>query len=349
MPKYKIAFFDSKEYDITSFNRINSDKYSITYFDVLLNKDTVVLSKGFDAVCAFVNDKIDKDVIDKLEEYNIKVLALRCAGYNNVDVKYAYKKVHILTVPGYAPEAIAEHAFALITSLSRHIHKAYNRVRDFNFSLNGLTGFNLKGKTIGIIGTGKIGRVMIDIANGYSMNVLAYDLFPDKNLNCAYVSLDELYKRSDIISLHAPLTDANYHMINRDSISLMKYGVIIINTSRGGLINSLDLLDGLRTKKIGGAGLDVYEEESDVFFVDKSLEGIDDQTLSLLISMPNVIVTSHQAYLTKEALEEIAKTTIDNLDKTLNGEFTPNEICYMCKEKKDIPECLNNRKNICWK
>ena len=349
MPKYKLAFFDSKEYDEASFNRINNNKFDITYFNVILNSDTVILSKGYDAVCAFVNDKIDKEVLDKLSEYGIKVLALRCAGYNNVDIEYAYKRVHILTVPGYAPEAIAEHAFALILSLVRHIHKSYNRVRDFNFSLSGLTGFNLKGKTIGIIGTGKIGRVMIDIANGFNMKVLAYDLFPDKNLNCAYVSLDELYKSSDIISLHAPLTESNYHIINKDSINLMKDGVIIINTSRGGLINSSDLLDGLREKKIGAAGLDVYEEESDVFFVDKSLEGIDDKTLALLISMPNVIVTSHQAYLTKEALEEIAKTTIDNLDKALNNLFTPNEICYRCKEKKDVGECLKKRNSLCWK
>ena len=344
----KIAFFDAKEYDKSSFDRINNGRYDITYFDVLLNKDTVVLAKGFDAVCAFVNDKIDSKVLEKLNEYNIHVLVLRCAGYNNVDVKAAYKKVHILTVPGYAPEAIAEHAFALINSLTRHIHKAYNRVRDFNFSLNGLTGFNLSGKTIGVIGTGKIGKVMINIANGYGMRVLAYDLFPNHNLNCTYVSLDELYKESDIITLHAPLTSDNYHLINSDAISKMKDGVMIINTSRGGLIDSHALFDGLRSKKIGAAGLDVYEEESDVFFIDKSLEGINDDILSLLISMPNVIVTSHQAYLTTEALEEIAKVTIDNLDKGLNDDYSPNEVCYMCKNKNDLNACLKARKKSCW-
>ena len=344
----KLAFFDYKEYDKISFDKVNNDKYDITYFNVLLNKDTAILAKGFDAVCAFVNDKIDKEVLDKLNEYNIHVLVLRCAGYNNVDVKAAYKKVHILTVPGYAPEAIAEHAFALINSLTRHIHKAYNRVRDFNFSLNGLTGFNLSGKTIGVIGTGKIGKVMINIANGYGMRVLAYDLFPNQSLNCTYVSLDELYKESDIITLHAPLTSDNYHLINSDAISKMKDGVMIINTSRGGLIDSHALFDGLKSKKIGAAGLDVYEEESDVFFIDKSLEGINDDILSLLISMPNVIVTSHQAYLTTEALEEIAKVTIDNLDKGLNDDYSPNEVCYMCKNKNDLKACLKIRKKSCW-
>ena len=346
--KMKLAFFDTKEYDRVSFDKVNNGKYDITYFNVLLSIDTVILAKGYDAVCAFVNDKIDKEVLDKLNEYNIHVLVLRCAGYNNVDVKSAYKKVHILTVPGYAPEAIAEHGFALILSLVRHIHKSYNRVRDFNFSLNGLTGFNLNGKTIGIIGTGKIGKVMINIANGYGMKVLAYDLFPNHNLNCSYVSLDELFRSSDIISLHAPLTSDNYHLINKEAINKMKDGVIIINTSRGGLIDSNALLEGLKNKHIGAAGLDVYEEESDVFFVDKSLEGITDDTLSLLISMPNVILTSHQAYLTKEALEEIAKTTIDNLDKALNGEYSPNEVCYMCKNKNDLNACLKVRNKSCW-
>lgn len=344
----KLAFFDTKEYDRLSFDKINNGKYDITYFDVLLSSDTVILAKEYDAVCAFVNDKIDKEVLDKLYEYGIHILVLRCAGYNNVDVRSAYKKVHILTVPGYAPVAIAEHAFALLLSLVRHIHKAYNRVRDFNFSLNGLSGFNLSGKTIGIIGTGRIGKVMIDIASGLHMNVLAYDLYPNKELNCKYVSLDELFSKSDIISLHAPLTNDNYHLINDNAISKMKDGVLIINTSRGGLIDSNALLEGLKSKKIGGAGLDVYEEESDVFFVDKSLEGINDDTLSLLISMPNVIVTSHQAYLTKEALEEIAKTTIDNLDKAFSGDYSPNEICYLCKNKNDLKACLKQRNKRCW-
>lgn len=344
----KLAFFDAKEYDKNSFDNINNGKYDITYFNVLLTKDTVVLAKGYDAVCAFVNDKIDEYVLNMLNEYNIHILVLRCAGYNNVDTKAAYKKVHILTVPGYSPEAIAEHAFALITALSRHIHKAYNRVRDFNFSLTGLTGFNLNGKTIGVIGTGKIGKVMINIARGYSMNVIAYDLYPNPNLDCKYVSLDELYKSSDIISLHSPLTNDNYHLINKEAINKMKDGVILINTSRGGLIDASSLLEGLRNKKIGAAGLDVYEEESDVFFVDKSLEGINDDTLSLLISSPNVIVTSHQAYLTKEALDEIARITINNLDDYFDSRFMTNEICYKCKEDQSIRKCLKEKKSNCW-
>ena len=344
----KLAFFDAKEYDKNSFDNINNGKYDITYFNVLLTKDTVVLAKGYDAVCAFVNDKIDEYVLNMLNEYNIHILVLRCAGYNNVDTKAAYKKVHILTVPGYSPEAIAEHAFALINSLSRHIHKAYNRVRDYNFSLTGLTGFNLSGKTIGIIGTGKIGKVMINIARGYGMNVIAYDLYPNPSLNCKYVSLDELYKSSDIISLHSPLTNDNYHLINKEAINKMKDGVILINTSRGGLIDASSLLEGLRNKKIGAAGLDVYEEESDVFFVDKSLEGINDDILSLLISSPNVIVTSHQAYLTKEALDEIARITINNLDDYFDSRFMTNEICYKCREDASIRKCLKEKNSNCW-
>lgn len=343
----KIAFFDYKEYDKSSFDKIfNKDEYVIDYFNVLLNKDTVLLAKDHDVVCCFVNDKVDKDVIDKLYEYKIDCLLLRCAGYNNVDMKYAFKKVHVYTVPAYAPEAISEHTFALLLTLIRKINKAYNRVRDFNFSLNGLVGFNLKGKTIGVIGTGRIGRGVIDIANGFKMNVLAYDLYQDSSLNCQYVPLLELFQKSDIITLHAPLTNDNYHMINDNSINMMKDGVIIINTSRGGLINSGSLLKGLESKKVGGAALDVYEEESDVFFVDKSIEGISDNVLALLISMQNVIVTSHQAYLTKEALEEIAKTTLSNIKMHFDKTFNNNEICYKCKGENKT--CIKERKKNCW-
>lgn len=341
----KIAFFDTKSYDKYSFNSINT-KYEITYFEEKLSVDNVILAKGFDAVCCFVNDKVNNDVLDRLNEYGIHVLLLRCSGYNNVNIEYAYKLVHILRVPAYAPVAIGEHAFALILALNRKIHKAYNRTREFNFNIQGLTGFNLYNKTIGIIGTGKIGQSVIDIAKGFGMRVLGYDIFPYKSLDIEYVSLDELYENSDIITIHAPLTEENYHMIDKKAINKMKDGVMIINTSRGGLINSKDLLDSLQSGKVGSAGLDVYEEEANLFFEDKSEYIIRDDVLSLLLSLPNVIITSHQAYLTKEALEEIARITLSNLDKYFNNEYIENEVCYKCK--KNPKKCFSTRTKRCW-
>lgn len=341
----RIAFFDSKPYDIASFNNINT-KYEITYYTDKLSIDNVILCNGFDAVCIFVNDDVTKDVIDKLVSYNIKVLLLRCAGFNNVELSYTYKKIHVLRVPSYSPNAIAEYTFALFLSLNRKIHKSYNRTRDLNFNINGLTGFNLYGKTIGVIGTGKIGKAVINIAIGFNMNVLGYDIYPDNTLNIKYVDLITLYQNSDIISLHLPLSSDNYHMINKDAINLMKDGVMIINTSRGALIDSAALLNGLRTKKIGGAALDVYEEEHDLFFNDLSNEIINDDIIQLLLSLPNVIITSHQAYLTNEALTEIAKTTLDNMDAYTNKKFMINEVCYKCN--KNPKECYNKRKKNCW-
>ena len=323
----KIAFFDTKKYDIESFDKINKD-FEIVYFEDKLNSKTVVLADGFDAVCAFVNDDINKIVIDKLVSYGIKVLLLRCSGYNNVDIKYACEKIHILRVPAYSPNAIAEHAMALLLCLNRKIHKAYLRTRDFNFNIAGFTGFDLVGKTVGVIGTGKIGIEFISICKGFKMNVIAYDPYPNSNLEVEYVPLNELFKRSDVISLHCPLTPATRHLINEDTINMMKEDVVIINTSRGGLIDSKALLYALHDKKVKAAGLDVYEEEANLFFEDNSNEIVSDDILSLLIALPNVIITSHQGYLTEEALDNIASVTLKNYKSFLNGETLINEVVY---------------------
>ena len=321
----KIAFFDTKKYDIESFDRNNS-KFEIIYYEDKLNKKTAILANGCDAVCAFVNDDINKDVIDLLYSFGIKVLLLRCAGYNNVDIKYAYNKIHILRVPAYSPNAVAEHAMALLLCLNRKIHKAYLRTRDFNFNINGFTGFDLAGKRVGVIGTGKIGVEFISICRGFKMDVVAYDLYPNPNLDVAYVTLDELFNTSDVISLHCPLTSSTKHLINEEAIKKMKDNVVIINTSRGGLIDSKALLYALHDKKIKATGLDVYEEEANLFFEDNSNEIIQDDVLALLISLPNVIITSHQGYLTEEALDNIASITLKNFDDYLNGLNLENEI-----------------------
>ena len=341
----KIAFFDAKTYDIMTFNNVNKD-YEIHYFEDKLNIKTVILAKGMDVVCAFVNDEITKDVIEKLDEYGIHLVALRCAGFNNVDIDAAYKKVHVVRVPAYSPYAVAEHAMALLLSLNRKIHKAYLRTREFNFNIQGLTGFDLFGKTVGVIGTGKIGIAFINICKGFGMNVLAYDPFPKTDLDVKYVTVDELVKESDVISLHCPLTNETKHLINKDTINHMKPNAIIVNTSRGALIDSNALLQGLKDKKILGACLDVYEEEANLFFEDNSNEIIQDDILSLLICLPNVIMTSHQGYLTKEALENIAQTTLDNITAYFKGEYLTNEICYHCM--KDSKACMTKRKKNCW-
>ena len=271
MGKTKIAFFDAKDYDKQSFVLANeNEEFDITYYEARLSSDTYKLAEGADAVCVFVNDDINADVIDRLYEMGVKLIALRCAGYNNVDIEHAFGKVHIVRVPAYSPYAVAEHAMALLLTSIRRIHKAYIRTKDFNFSLSGLTGFDLHGKTVGVVGTGKIGRIFIDICRGFGMHVIAYDKFPAKDTDIEYVSLDELWQRSDIISLHCPLTDENHHMINADSMDKMKKGVVIINTSRGALIDTEALVEGIKARKIGAACLDVYEEESNVIFHDYS-------------------------------------------------------------------------------
>lgn len=323
----KVAFFDTKAYDMPSFEKFGAENdISFKFYETKLTEDTAELARDCEAVCVFVNDTVNAAVIDKLSELGVKTLALRCAGYNNVDIKYAMGKLRVVSVPAYSPYAVAEHAIALLLTSIRRIHKAYIRTRDFNFSLSGLTGFDLHGKTVGVVGTGKIGRIFIDICRGFGMNVIAYDKFPAKDSGIEYTDLDDLFRRSDIISFHCPLTDETYHMIDGEAIEKLKKGVVIINTSRGALIDAEALLEGIKARKIGAACLDVYEEEADVFFQDFSGHIIADDTLARLISMPNVIVTSHQAFLTEEALSNIAETTVNNLVKCRSGEKCENEL-----------------------
>ena len=316
---YKIAFFGAKPYDIASFDKVNEKyNYDIRYYKGHLNPNNVVLTQDTDVVCIFVNDTADAAVIDAMVDNGVKLLALRCAGFNNVDLKAAKGKLPVVRVPAYSPYAVAEYSLALMLSLNRKIHRAYWRTRDGNFSLNGLMGFDMHGKTIGIIGTGKIARILIRLLKGFGMRILAYDLYPDMKFageeGISYVSLDELYRESDIISLHCPLTDQTKYMIDKDSIDKMKEGVMIINTGRGQLINTNDLIEGLKEKKIAAAGLDVYEEEGEYFYEDKSDKIIDDDVLARLLPFNNVIVTSHQAFFTKEALHNIAETTLQNIE-----------------------------------
>lgn len=328
---YKIAFFGAKPYDIASFDKVNEKyNYDIRYYKGHLNPNNVVLTQDTDAVCIFVNDTADAAVIDAMVDNGVKLLALRCAGFNNVDLKAAKGKLPVVRVPAYSPYAVAEYSLALMLSLNRKIHRAYWRTRDGNFSLNGLMGFDMHGKTIGIIGTGKIARILIRLLKGFGMRILAYDLYPDMKFageeGISYVSLDELYRESDIISLHCPLTDQTKYMIDKDSIDKMKEGVMIINTGRGQLINTNDLIEGLKEKKIAAAGLDVYEEEGEYFYEDKSDKIIDDDVLARLLSFNNVIVTSHQAFFTKEALHNIAETTLQNIEDFRCHRLLVNEV-----------------------
>ena len=346
--KIKIAFFDTKPYDKKSFEEVNKDyNYSITFFQDKLNENTVSLVKGFNVVCAFVNDKINKTTIKALIENKVDLITLRCAGYNNVELKAAYGNIHVVRVPAYSPYAVAEHATALMLSLNRKIHKAYNRIREGNFSIDGLMGVDLHGKTAGVIGTGKIGRCFVSIVKGLGMKVLVYDPFPDKEYadkeGVEYVELEEIYKRSDIISLHCPLNPDTKHLIGDETMKLLKDGVMIINTSRGALVDAKALINGLKSGKIGGACLDVYEEESEYFFEDHSSTIISDDVLARLLTFPNVLVTSHQGFFTKEALHNIAVTTFDNIKEYFNDGYLKNEICYRCGKKcrkKDEKRCF---------
>ena len=341
-----VALFDAKPYDRDSFERTAAG-FGLTfkYFDFRLTPETAGLAAGSDAVCAFVNDDLGKEVLEKLHALGVSVAALRCAGYNNVDLEAAYGKVHVLRVPAYSPHAVAEHAMALLLTSIRRIHKAYIRTRDFNFSLQGLTGFDLYGKTVGVVGTGRIGRCFIDICKGFGMRVLAYDPYPAPDADFPYVSLEELFRESDVISLHCPLTKETHHLIRKETIGWMKKGVAIVNTSRGGLIDSDDLLDAIKDRKIGTACLDVYEEESSLFFNDYSGHIMSDDTLARLISMPNVIVTSHQAFLTEEALKNIAETTCANLRSFFDTGASANELCYRCGNQK---ACSQSRTGKCF-
>ncbi len=343
----KIAFFDTKPYDRVWFDKTNT-KYDIIYFENKLNSQTARLAEGCDAVCAFVNDDIDKKTIDTLYECGVRVLAMRSAGYSNIDFKAAYKKLTVVRVPDYSPYAVAEHAMALLQTLNRKTHKAYIRTRDFNFSLVGLSGMDLHGKTVGVIGTGKIGRAFIDICKGYGMKVLAYDLYPAKGLDVEYTDLNTLLSQSDIISLHCPLTESTYHILDETALNTVKPNAYIVNTSRGALIDSNALLSALQNHKLRGAALDVYEEEADYFFEDKSDTVSRDQLLAILISLPNVIITSHQAYLTDEALERIAEVTLNNLDDYFDNKPLKNEVCYQCDDGTVTENCNKKSNGRCF-
>lgn len=322
----KIAFFDAKPYDKEWFDKINGSKYEIIYYESRLRPESARLADGCRAVCAFVNDVINAKTIDALVQMGVEVLLMRCAGFNNIALSAARDKLTILRVPAYSPHAVAEHAMGMILALNRKIPRAYIRTRDFNFSLVGLTGFDLYQKTAGIIGTGKIGRVFAKICRGFDMNVIAYDPFPSPLEGVEYVDADELFRRSDIISLHCPLTRETRYIIDDAAIGLMKKSALIVNTSRGQLIDSEALLSALNDKRIGGAALDVYEEESGLFFEDNSDKIVTDEVLSLLVSRPNVLITSHQAFLTEEALHSIAEVTLQNFDDFLNGKELVNEV-----------------------
>lgn len=326
----KIAFFDTKDYDKEFFDEYNKKyNYEITYFESKLNSETAQLARGFDAICIFVNDIADKATLEKLNEYGIKLIALRCAGFNNVDLEHL-GNIKVVRVPQYSPYAVAEHATALLLNINRKIYKAYQRVKKYNFSLDGLLGFDLHGKTVGVVGTGKIGKAFIEIMHGFGTKIIAYDLFKDEKaseeLGFEYVEFDELCKKSDIISLHCPLTPETEHIINKNSLAKMKNNVIIINCSRGNLINTNDLIDALSSGKIGGVGLDVYDNESDFFLKDMSNSYERDKNLSLLISMPNVLITSHQAFFTSEALNKIASDTCQNIDDIFKNGSCINEV-----------------------
>lgn len=325
----KVVFFSTKSYDKEYFNKFN-ETHQITYFEVPLSKETVSLTEGFDAICAFVNDKIDKETIEKIAENGIKIIVLRCAGYNNIDLEAAKENnIKIFRVPAYSPEAVAEHSIALILTLDRKTHKAFNRVRENNFSIENLTGFNLFGKTVGVIGTGLIGKAFCKIMLGFGCKVIAYDINQSddlKKIGVEYKSLDQVLDTSDIISLHCPLNPQTFHLINHETIAKMKKGVMLINTSRGGLIDTQTVIEGLKSGVIGYLGIDVYEQEQDIFFKDLSESVMHDDLLSRLMSFPNVIITGHQGFFTKEALEQITKVTLDNLTNFENGKLSDNEV-----------------------
>lgn len=322
----RIAFFDTKPYDTQWFDKYCPKDFQIKYFEGKLHHDSAVLTKGYDVVIPFVNDTLDKETIQILQECGVRLIAMRCAGYNNVELAYARGRIPVVRVPGYSPYAVAEHAMALLLCLNRKIHRAFNRTREFNFSINDFTGWDLHGKTAGVIGTGRIGQIFINICRGFGMDVLAYDPYPLTNSDIPYVELPELFGHSDVISLHCPLTDSTRHIISEDSIRMMKPGVTIINTSRGALIESEALLKALQDRTIRAAGLDVYEEETNVFYEDCSNTVSRDEVLSLLVSLPNVLLTSHQAFLTEEALENIAQVTLSNIQAFMEHGELRNEV-----------------------
>ncbi len=327
----KILFYDAKSYDIQSFDRLLAQypDIQIEYTKSDIDPRTATLAEGFDGICAFVSSDLGQETLEILHRHHIRLILMRCAGYNNVDLETARKyDIRVMTVPGYSPEAVAEHAMALALACNRRLHKAYNKVRENDFSLSGLMGFNFFQKTAGIIGTGKIGAVMCRICQGFGMKVKAYDLYPNENLKdfVEYVSLEELLATSDLISLHCPLSDATRHIINLDTIKQMKDGVILVNTSRGALVKTEDLIEGIRMLKFAGVGLDVYEEETNNVFEDRSQEILEHSVTARLLSFPNVMITSHQGFFTTEALSAIARTTLENAGVFRVGGESPNEV-----------------------
>lgn len=327
----KIAFFSTKSFDQEYFNKFNEQHgYQISYFFDKIRQNDLNLTVGMDAVCVFVNDKLDRKIIESLSKNGVNVILLRCAGFNNVDIESASEfGIKVYRVPAYSPHSVAEHAVALILTLNRKTHKAFNRIRESNFSLERLNGFDLYRKTVGVIGTGKIGSVFSSIMQGFGCKVIAYDKFENEALKKSgveYTSFDELIRSSDIISLHCPLVPETKHIINGEAFEKMKDGAMLINTSRGMLINTKSAIKALKSKKLGYLGIDVYEQEENLFFQDLSERIIQDDTIARLTTFPNVLITAHQAFFTDEALSEIAKTTLDNLAKYANGEATENEV-----------------------
>lgn len=319
----KIAVFSTKAYDEMFFEEVNEDhKHSIQYFEPRLKVETASLATGFDCVCAFVNDNLTKDVIELLAQGGVKLIALRSAGFNHVDLAAAERLgLTVVRVPAYSPHAVAEHALALILSLNRNIHRAFNRVRDGNFALNGLLGFDIQGKTIGVIGTGKIGQAFIQIMSGFGGKILAFDPYPNDSVKARaeYVDLEQVFQQADIISLHCPLTPDTQHIINEISLSQMKQGVMIVNTSRGALVDTKAVINALKSGKLGYLALDVYEEEADLFFEDLSSFVIQDDVFTRLLTFPNVIITGHQGFFTREAVRNIAETTLGNITAFEDG------------------------------
>ncbi len=331
----RIDFFDTKPYDRKSFEEMNRHYgFNLVFHETRIAPDTASIAAGADAVCVFANGDLGAETVDILAGCGVRLIALRCAGYNNVDLPAACSRMGVVRVPEYSPYAVAEYALSLLLCLNRSLHRAFCRVRENNFSINGLLGFDLHGKTVGIIGTGKIGRTFAGILQGFGVRILAYDLYPDADaaagLNLEYVELEQLYRESDVISLHCPLTPDNRHMINRTALGLMKHGVMIINTSRGKLIDTAALIEALKSGKAGAAGLDVYEEETDYFFEDCSDCAVQDDVLARLMTFPNVIITSHQAFFTREAITNIARITLENVRIFFESGEMPNGICNHC-------------------
>jgi D-lactate dehydrogenase len=324
-----IAFFSTQSYDKDFFNRYNTS-HNIIYYEATLNEQTVNLAIGTKAICVFVNDKLNSDVITQLAKQGIELIALRCAGYNNVDLNAADKNnIRVVRVPAYSPHAVAEHAVALILTLNRKTHKAYNRIREGNFSLDKLIGFDLFGKTVGVVGTGNIGKCFCDIMLGFGCKVVAFDLIAKKELEekgVSFVSLIDLLDQSDIVSLHCPLTEQTKHIINKDTLGIMKKGAMLINTSRGALIDSKAAIEALKDGKLGYLGIDVYEQEEKLFFYNLSEEVIQDDVMMRLMGFPNVLITSHQGFFTEEALTQIAQTTIENISNFEAGKPLLNKV-----------------------